>query len=1014
MKKTAKMFLTDDMYRFFKRVKLSRQAKGTIGLSKALRHVFYEKALNSLKEKAYSKIGELNGTAYVTEEPVPFEKRLRGKKIELRPGMRWTNRVFDCAWMHITGEIPQSAPRDRLVYLIDISGEGLVYDTQGNPKQGITSFASAFDYRLGLPVKKVVIDDNLSKDGRTEFFIDCGANDLFGNLKNNSEIVQMDIALVNPEIRALAYDLEVLLSVFDFNADDEYIKSLGSELEMVINQCSNITESNAADLRKKLKPYLDKPNTKEGFEYSAIGHAHLDLGWLWPIRETKRKGARTFTNQLMNISRYPNYLFGASQAQLYDWIKTEYPDIYQKVKDAYTQGRWEVQGATWVEMDTNLIGGESLVRQFYYGLKYFLAEFHEYMKILWLPDSFGYSACIPQVMKLANVPYFLTQKMSWNTVNKFPYHTFRWEGLDGSTVFAHMLPENTYNAPARGDFLVSGEQNYAERKISSHAISLFGIGDGGGGPGFEHIERADRLQNLKGMPKYKYGFAQTYFDKTFASADRFPLYKGELYLEKHQGTYTTQAHNKKMNRRCEFRLRDYEMLMANAIERGIDLPISRDQLDEIWKEVLLYQFHDILPGSSIDRVYRETRERYAAILLKLTGAIDILLNKLVRGQGVANFNSFAYDRPLKINDIWYRIQVPAMGCTGINPNKEIETFAAKATENAIENDKIKVTFKEGFIVSVYDKTLDKEFVPKGKRFSLFTMYKDFGDCWDIRPRNYRILKRHASCDSFKTDTDGAKAFAIVRYSIGNTVIKQEINILDGSPLITFDTDIDTFAKASMLRVAFPLNIKTEECKFNVQFGHIARKTTERDDIEKAQFEVSGQKFADMSQKDCGLSVINNGKYGYRCKHGVIDMNMLRCPMGGPGSHVDHGHSHFRYAVLTHKGALSYQTYKEAYLFNSPLAVVMNGIKEAEERQNYNSDNPNIIVETVKPADDGNGVIVRVYNCAETPQTAKLSLRGLKPSCFTDILESPLEEITAETLSFNKFELKCIRFVKQSQ
>lgn len=1011
MKKSAFMFITNDAMQFVKRLKGSKEYKGSFYPARAMKRLKLEKALDELRAKAYTKIGELACTAYVTDEPLPFENRFDGTKKVIKTGTCWAEKTFDCAWFHITGLIPADAPKDRIVYLIDVSGEGLVYDKDGTPKQGITCYASQFDYRLGLPVKKVVLDKNLSCDGVIEFFIDCGANDLFGNFKNKSAVQQLDIAVVNPSVRSLAYDIEVLLSVYDFNEDDSFTKGILDAVSDILSGCKDITEDNAFWLREKLLPYLTAANDKGAFQYSAIGHAHLDLAWLWPIRETKRKGARTFTNQLINIERYPDYLFGASQAQLYQWIKEEYSGVYEQVKKSYADGRWELQGATWVEPDTNLISGESLVRQFYYGLKYFLTEFGEHMRILWLPDSFGYSACIPQVMKLANVPYFLTQKMSWNTVNKFPYHTFNWRGLDGSTVFAHMLPESTYNAPARGDFLKAGEKNYAERKISNDAVSLFGIGDGGGGPGFEHIERADRLRDIKGMPKYKQQFVKTFFDTVSREAEKYPVYGGELYLEKHQGTYTTQSHNKKMNRRCEFRLRDYEMLAAAAGVGGLELPISRDEVDKIWKEVLLYQFHDILPGSSINRVYDETRVRYADIIARLTSGIDILLNGLVKGRGVANLNSFPYDKPLKINDIWYRIAVPPMGCTGIKPEKAIERFEARVTENTIENDSVKLTFKDGFIVSLYDKTLGKEFVRKGKRLNLYTMYKDFGNCWDIMPKNYKRLKRNVSCESFKTGTDGAKAFAIVQYSVGANTIKQEINILDGSPLVTFDTDIDFFAKSSMLRVAFPLDIKTDECKFNVQFGHIARKTTENDSFDKAKFEVSGQKFVDMSDKDVGLSLINNCKYGYRCKHGVIDMNMIRSPLMGPGTEVDRGHSHFRYAVLPHKGALSWETYKEAYHFNSPPSIIMNGIKAAEDRQNFFSDNSNIIVEAVKASDDGEGIIARVYNCSESSQSVKLSARGFALAFTTDILENPLESVSGR-LEFGAFELKCLKFVKE--
>lgn len=1011
MKKPAMILLMNDALQFYKRARGSRDIKGKGCFYRLFSRTAMERTLEEIRSKAYTKIGELHCTAYVTDEPVPFQKRFEGKKTELIPGMRWAEKVFDCAWFHITGIIPEGAPKDRVVYLIDTGGEGLIYDKEGNPKQGVTCYASQFDYRLGLPVKKVVIDDNLSQDGNIEFFIDCGANDLFGNMKNKSAVQQLDIAVVNLEIRALMYDLEVLLSVYDYNAEDEYIESLYTTLCKVTEQCKDLDEEKAAALRGELLPYLNKKNDKPVFEYTAIGHSHLDLAWLWPIRETKRKGARTFTNQFLNLERYPFYIFGASQAQLYQWIKTEYPGVFEKVKELYDAGRWELQGATWIEMDTNLIGGESLIRQFYYGLKYFREEFQEDMKIVWLPDSFGYSACLPQVMKLADVPYFLTQKMSWNTVNKFPYHTFNWQGLDGSTVFAHMLPEDTYNAPARGEYLKKGETCFRERALSNRSLSLFGIGDGGGGPGFEHLERAKRLEDIKGMPKYRMGKAKPFFDEIVKDAPIFPVHSGELYLEKHQGTYTTQANNKKMNRRCEFLLRNYEMAAALATVKGIPLPIEKAELDEIWKEVLLYQFHDILPGSSINRVYEETKERYIVLTSRLSEGIDILLKNLIKGQAVVNFNSFSYDLPMKIDGDWYRVKAPALGFGTLKEDMKMNAFQAKAAKNIIENDKVRVTFKKGFIVSLYDKTLQRETVKKGARFNLFSLYKDIGNCWDIHPHRYQMLRRNAKCTGFETGTDGAKAYANVTYTVGAVKIKQEISILDGSPLLTFDTDIDNAAKSSMLRVAFPLTVKTEECKFNIQFGHISRKTTENDSFDKAQFEVSGQKFVDMSEKEYGISLINDGKYGYRCKHGVIDMDVLRSPLGGPGHDVDHGRTSFKYAILPHAGALSHITYKEAYLLNSPLAIVKNKQDMAKNQSLFIIDNPNIIVEAVKTADDGDGIIARLYNCAESTENASFTMPGYTVQCETGVLENTLLPVSAGKLTFHKFELKIVRLTK---
>lgn len=460
-----------------------------------------ERMAEALFDRAYEVTGTLQADAYVSEEPLPFAKKETGRLMQhLKPGDRWAKHTFDCAWFHVMGKIPPVHRGDHNVYLINIGGEGLIYQPDATPVQAVTCYASEYDYTLSLPVKRVVED--FSENGVVDFWIDAAANDLFGNLKNGARIGELSTAVCHAHIRTLAYDVQALISVYDTNPDTEFTLAILQQLSALLQVYQTISDAQAAAYHEKLLPLLNRRNTEPGhFQYYAIGHAHLDLAWKWPIRETKRKGLRTFSTQLHNLEQYPNYIFGASQAQLYRWIEEGDPALYQRVKAAVQGGRWEVQGATWVEMDSNLISGESMLRQFYYGKQFFRSEFGLDMKILWLPDSFGYSACLPQVMKLAGVPYFLTQKLSWNTVNKFPYHTFRWQSPDGSEVLAHMLPDETYNGPVTAERMKFGERNYQERKISNQAIMLFGIGDGGAGPGYEHIERMERFRNIEGEPE---------------------------------------------------------------------------------------------------------------------------------------------------------------------------------------------------------------------------------------------------------------------------------------------------------------------------------------------------------------------------------------------------------------------------------------------------------------------------------------------------------------------------------
>ncbi len=965
-----------------------------------------EELTDKLFENAYTKLCDLSCTAYVTSEPLPFEEKENGRKIELAINGKWAEEVFDCAWFHITGKIPEDYDKNDLVFLINCGGEGLIYDLDGNPKQAITCYASDFDYTLGKPEKKVVLTDGLTDGDSIEFWIDCAANDLFGKMKNESRMELLCVAKKNEQTRALAYDLQVLTSVSDYTKDKEFSDLIVSTLTEAVAVYETVDESNAAEIRAKIAHLWDNKNTEEAFTYYAIGHAHLDLAWLWPIRESKRKGARTFTTQFMNIARYPDYIFGASQAQLYQWVKECYPDVYKKVQELAKTKNWDVQGATWVEMDSNLIGGESMIRQFFYGKKFFLEEFGQEMKIFWVPDSFGYSACIPQVMKLADVPYFLTQKMSWNTVNKFPYHTFNWQGLDGTQVFAHMLPDNTYNGPVRADFLDAGEKNYQERAISDKAMMLFGIGDGGAGPGFEHIERMHRLADLKGMPKVKPMKSLEFF-KLLDDGTQYPTHKGELYLEKHQGTYTTQSKNKKYNRKCEFSLRNYELLAYLASAKGVAAPIGKDELDNIWREILLYQFHDILPGSSINRVYEESVARYEIIYARLNDAIAELSKALCKGKGWLNLTSYNYTKTLENDGKWYSVNVPAIGFAGVDSAEEITAFSATAGADFIENDKVKVTFKDGLIVSLFDKSLGKELIKAEAGANLFSMYTDVGDCWDIKPVDYQKDKTDAVCTAFETGVCGAKAYAKVAYKVCDTEVWQTISITDNSALVTFETKVNFVAKEQMLRAAFPVNIKTETAKFNIQFGHIERKTTENDSWDTAQYEVSGQKFVDFSQGDYGISLIDDCKYGYRCKGDVIDIDLIRAPKDGPGENVDQGENFITYALYPHAGELGTDTYREAYILNNP-PIFVDGAGDTANGL-YKSDNENIVLESVKIPEDKNGLLLRLYNASESAQSVTVGFEGRKVTETVNVPEKSLAPCDG-SLTFNPFELKIVRIV----
>lgn len=577
-------------------------------------------------------------------------------------------------------------------------------------------------------------------------------------------------------------------------------------------------------------------------------------------------------------------------------------------------------------------------------------------------------------------------------------------GLD-ETVLIH------HDETCRADRIIFGEKNFQERKISNRAMMLFGIGDGGGGPGYEHIERLNRYRDIKKVPKVTPGKAIDFFHEIDDKETPYPTYKGELYLERHRGTYTTQSKNKKFNRKCEFALKNYEYLMCIASKNNIELPISKDELDEIWKEILLYQFHDILPGSSINRVYEESVARYEIIYKRLNDAIEELAKALCNADSLYNFNAYNTQVTFKNDEgAWSKLSVPAFGSAKIQDAEKITDFHAKCTENTIENDCVRITFKKGVIVSYYDKNQNFEYAIAKKPMGVYSVYHDRGDCWDILPYTYYKKKKNAVCTEFKTGTDGATAYADMVYKLNDTTIKQRITITDSSPMAEFDIEIDCHQQESMLRVAFPTTIESDECNFNIQFGHIARKTTENNDAEKAQFEVSGHKFVDLSDGSRGLSVLNDCKYGYRCKGSVIDVDLIRSPKGGPGSNVDQGKNTLKLALFPHTGALGEETYKQSYILNNPVMRSSGTAKENLIPQ-YSTDNSNIVLETVKSPIDSNGLILRFYNSSSEIQKANISLQGYKADSIVNILEEKLSDISPSALTLMPFELINIRFTE---
>ena len=1003
-----------------------------------------QRTLQRLEAAIYTPVVDLQVHAWRTAEPVPFDQRTAGEALTLTMGDTW-GALFDCAWFRFRGTVPESHHNTPLVLLLDVHGEMCVVDASGEPVRGLTTVSSTFDYSLGRPGKRVLPCPETTQ-GIVEVWADAGCNDLFGNLQGNGTLHEARLATCDAQILALYYDFEVLLDLLGVLPAES---PRCHQLRRALTQVSQLLASPEARKqgvaaitaagRTLLAPHLQRRGGDPSLRISAVGHAHMDLAWLWPLRETIRKGARTFATALALGERYPDYVFGASQPQYFQWMKDHYPALFGRIRAAVRAGRIETQGCMWVEADTNVSGGEALIRQILLGRRFWQREFGTDSTYLWLPDVFGYSGALPQILRKAGVDTFATQKLSWSLINKFPHHSFRWQGIDGSQVATHMFAEDTYNGPALPRSVRRIETNYRDKDVSAHALMVFGIGDGGGGPGEEHLERLARIRNLEGLSPVQPESAGAFFDAWRQAAEDFPEWVGELYLERHQGTLTTQAASKRYNRKLELALRDLELLAVVA-QRDADIPYPADRLEEIWKEVLLYQFHDILPGSSIKRVYDESVPRYAALLTEVETLIEARLQALAgRVQGSAAavlvYNSLSWERrqwlPLADGQ-WTQATVPPMGYLVVEASATTPP-PLQATAHLLENDCLRVVFDDnGQVTSMVSKATQREVIPTGERGNDLVVFEDLGDAWDF-PMDYaESTPRPMQRTTVEARVDGPHAILEQSFTLGASQLRQRVILIAGSARLDFHTTATWRECRSMLRVRFPVAVQADRATFDIQFGHIQRTTHRNTTWDLARDEVAAHKWADLSQPDFGVALLNDCKYGYRVKDHVLDLNLIRSvPHPGPRLVDDdqvapgapHGHftdqceHEFTYSLLVHPGdVVSGGVARAGYELNVPLRLqpLTGGGTAPADRSWFTVDVDNVVIEAVKAAADASGDwIVRLYENAGRTTSARIRLDTPCDSVqLCDMMEVALAPVDCAagtvTVAFHPFEIHTLR------
>lgn len=912
-------------------------------------------------------------------------------------GPSWTNH-----WLKLKLTVPKDWIKKDWVQLeFDPECEALIYSEDGLPLQGITGGGDK--RRVDFPLKPEY------RHGIT-FYIEVTANGMFGMPADGSgdpdpnryfDLASCDIVVKRPEAWKLMWDFEHLLGC---------VKNLPRDTELqnralwVANQIQNTFRK--ADLdsisrcRKLAQEILGKDwddnietiynrdvvEGREDVRIWSLGHSHIDSAWLWPYSATQQKVARSWSTQIDLMDRFPEHRFTASTAQQYQWLETLYPKLFEKLKGYVEDGRFQPIGGSWVECDANMPSGEAFARQFLYGQRYFLSRFGKRCDIFWLPDTFGYNAQIPQLARQSGCDYFFTQKLSWNNINRFPHNTLMWVGLDGTQIIVHMTPVNNYDSRGYVEEIVRGIKNNADLWVQPHALMLYGFGDGGGGPSEEMIERMRRARavnnnGFKDMPRVHNGrSAKDFFEhvrKVTDNGNRLSTWSGEIYLEFHRGVYTSHGSIKQWNRRFEAFMQKLEWLTTLASIKASGYKYPKESLDAIWEPLLLNQFHDCLPGSSIRKVYDDLEEMYADMAIKGKKLWRQALNALGVGEEVVASSKSAYtainslDVPrrelveVQLSSHMPRAEAIALShqsmqlCkTGQSALLLLEDASGRGQATVVDNQSssltesqtvkaeefehnsfllqspaIAVKVTKGRITSIYDRLADRELIEGGRTAGLAISedYPPQFDNWETEVYSLDTEEEIPFTNVRIAEAGPWRASLALEAKFGQSTV--QINIVldavsatplvtgkDARPLLRFDTQIDWWEKHRFLRFNVPTRLRSDVASFETQFGITRRPTTRNTSWEAAKFEVCGHRFADLSEEDYGLSILTESKYGYSVEGGAMRLSLLKAGTY-PDAHEDEGLHQFAFALYPHVGGVGRgKVVQVARVFNARFDV----------------------------------------------------------------------------------------------
>ncbi|MBI2709551.1 MAG: alpha-mannosidase [Actinobacteria bacterium] len=928
-------------------------------------------------------------------DPVPVGRALAAPYSPVSVGDPF-GRPWGTTWFRMTDEVPKEWSRQRVEAVVDLSFSDLPgFQAEATLWGPLDGSAEIGPMRGIHPLNHdIAVADPAAGGERVELLIEAASNP---NLTAHRPSPLSDITTSGntPIYRLTAADLVVVdVTVYELLHDVRAVTRLmrqlpldGSRRHELLRALERMLDAltlddvatTAAAARAELAGVMGRPASASAHRLSAIGHAHIDSAWLWPIRETKRKCVRSFANVLDLMDRYPELRFACSSAAQHDWIREEQPALFERIRKRAAEGRWVPVGGMWVEPDVNLPSGESLIRQITYGQRFFAEYFGAPCTEIWIPDVFGYSGALPQIACHGGLGRFLTQKMSWNKVNRFPHSTFWWEGIDGSAVFTHFPPVETYGAILHPAQHAHAEATFAEKGRATRSLLPFGFGDGGGGPTRDMLEQYRRLRDIEGGPRIEIESPREFFDAAIAEYPDAPRWVGELYFETHRGTYTSQARTKQGNRRCELLLREAELWSALAFGGTAAGGYPKQALDRIWKTVLLHQFHDILPGSSIAWVHREAEATYARLRDELGGLIETALATIAGQPTAVVANAAPHDRdevvavpavvatdlpadatqPLADGRVAVRLAVPAMTVrpiagavvhpAGGSPARPVNVTEAAAGETAgeragivVDNGVLRVEIDraDGLCTSIL--SAGREVLVAGSRGNLLQLHPDLPaeyDAWDLDPWYRRQV----------TDLDGVDALDVldagplvarvrVRRTFRSSSVTQTYELRAASPRLDIRTELDWHERDHVLKAAFPLDVHTDHLTREIQFGHVSSAIHTNTSWDAARFEVCAHRWVDASEPGFGVALLNDGRYGHDATRTrtpddrpatTVRLTLLRGAQY-PDPHADEGRHLVTYALMPHAGDLGHGgVVEEAYRLNLPMRVA--GAAEAAAR-----------------------------------------------------------------------------------